>query len=114
LPRSLSDSGFATLVQEDSKPSVAVSVKEIAKVKAEWQEKKRQERGEVLAKEKEKKELRLPGAPKGDYDKFLLESSFGKLMISIRGFRGFPAEFQQPSGNFNRIFLQGTLNARLT
>jgi hypothetical protein len=110
LPRSLSDSGFATLVQEDSKPSVAVSVKEIAKVtKAEWQEKK-QERGEVLAKEKEKKELRLPGGMFRDYDNFLLESSFRKLMISIRGFRGFPAEFQQPSGNFgqrHRIFLQG-------
>lgn len=71
----LSDSGFATIVQEDSKPSAAVSAEEIAKVKAEWQEKqkKKQEREKVLAKEKEEKgedsaskekeELKVPSPP---------------------------------------------------
>jgi phosphoribosylaminoimidazole carboxylase (NCAIR synthetase) len=72
----LSDSGFATIVQEDSKPSAAVSAEEIAKVKAEWQEKqkKKQEREKVLTKEKEKEkeedstskqkeELKVPSPP---------------------------------------------------
>lgn len=70
----LSDPGFARIVQEDSKPSAAVSVEEIAKVKAEWQEKqkkkqeretkeKEKEKEEEDAKSRQKEELKVPNPP---------------------------------------------------
>jgi len=81
------------MVQEDPKPSAAVSAEEIAKVKAEWEEKqkKKQEREKELAKEKdskfgEKDGLKSPsalsvspspsGTPKPTHDRYTLHRDF--------------------------------------
>ena len=80
----LSDSGFATIVQEDSKPPVAVSAEEIAKVKAEWQEKqkKKQEREKVLAKEKEKEKEKEEDSTSKQKEELKVPSPPGSLSAS--------------------------------
>lgn len=96
----LSDSGFATVVQEDSKPLAAVSVEEITKVKAGWEErqKRKQEKEKEPEKEEKKKEKEdtesqtkkgskppnLPGSqsvspspsPKPTHDRYILHRDY--------------------------------------
>ncbi|KIM45893.1 hypothetical protein M413DRAFT_440945 [Hebeloma cylindrosporum] len=80
----LSDSGFATIVQEAPKSSAAVSAEEIAKVKAEWQEKqkKKQEREQVLEKEKEKEEEDANSKSRQKKEELKVPNPPGSLSVS--------------------------------
>ncbi|KAF9569391.1 DUF1742-domain-containing protein [Agrocybe pediades] len=66
-PIHLTDSGFATLCVDESKPTI--SAEEIAKVKVEWEEKEKRKKEKEKEKAKEKSDDKEKGKEQKDEDK---------------------------------------------